>query len=157
MRFDSHRPSVAIDFLERHEGAARLLPSVVRLLRLKQDLFDAMPPALHRSCEVANFDDAVVVLHVASAGMAAKLRQTLPRLQERLASRGWKVEAIRVRVKPKLAGDAAPPRTVATHGPIPAAAVAAFDDLGRQLEDSPLRSALEQLVRRRLRAGEGAD
>ena len=149
MRFDPHRPAVAFDFLERHEGAARLLPSVARMLRLKQDLFDALPPALHGSCEVAGCDDAVVVLHVSSASAATKMRQTLPRLQATLVERGWNVDTIRVRVKPRLARRADPTRASPTHSAIPASGIASFDDLGQQLEPSPLRAAVERLVRRR--------
>jgi hypothetical protein len=150
MRSDlRHNPTSVIDFLQRHDGAAGLLPVAERLLKLKQDLFAAMPATLRDSCEVTGFDDATVLLRVASASAAAKLRQTLPRLQESLAERGWKVDGIRVRVKPRAATDASVNWTSPNRPGISSSGVAAFEDLGQQLEDSPLRAAVERLVRRR--------
>ncbi len=138
-----------MDFLARHDASAGLLPTAERLLKLREDLFAAMPPSLRTSCEVTGCDDSVVVLCVTSASAAAKLRQTLPRLQEGLVARGWRVEGIRIRVKPRLRdGEPAHVRS-STRAAISSTGVAAFEELGHRLDDSPLRAAVERLVRRR--------
>ena len=138
-----------IDYLHRQDGAAGLLPAAQRILRLREDLLALVPAGLRESCDVARFDDETVVVRVASAGAAAKLRQTVPRLRAGLIDRGWKVSAIRMRVQPRLSD----PRAMAWAAPsptsIPPKAVAAFAALNRDLEDSPLKAAVERLVRRR--------
>lgn len=138
-----------MDFLQRHDASAGLLPTAERLLKLREDLFAAMPPSLRASCEVTGCDDSTVVLCVTSASAAAKLRQTLPRLQDGLVARGWRVEGIRIRVKPRLHDDDPARPVSSTRAAISPTGVAAFADLGRDLEESPLRAAVERLVRRR--------
>lgn len=142
-----------IDFLRRHDGAAALMPAALRNLRLGQDTLALMPAVFRETCEVAGCDDGVLILRVSSAGAAAKLRQTLPRLQGGLLDRGWQVSAIRVRVQPRPA-DAGPAARKQKHdAAISPEGVAAFADLGNALVDSPLKAAVERLIRRRKSSG----
>lgn len=147
------RATSVIDFLQRHEGAAGLLPTAERILRLRDDLRLLLPAALRDTCEVSGFDADVVIVRVSSAGLAAKLRQTLPRLRDGLIERGWQVSAIRARVQP----GGSPSISTTWHAPtetsIPAEAVLAFRRLGQTLDDSPLKSAVERLIRRRSPGG----
>lgn len=138
-----------IEFLQRHEAAAGLLPAAQRIVRLGQDLRLLLPPALKDSCEVAGFDDGTVLLKVSSAGLAAKLRQTLPRLADGLQQRGWQVSAIRTRVQPGGSPTTSATWAAPSEAAIPTSAVAAFGDLSRSLDDSPLKTAVDRLVRRR--------
>ncbi len=150
MRFEPQRPASVIDFLKRHEGAAGLLPAAERIARLESDLFAAMPASLRADCAVTDVDDATVVLRVASASVAAKLRQTLPRLRDALVARGWHVDGIRVRVKPRPSlADDAPGWKSPVQPSISATGLDAFESLGQGLEDTPLRAAIDRLVRRR--------
>ena len=152
MRFDlDRRPASVMDFLQRHDASAGLLPTAERLLRLREDLFAGMPPSLQASCDVTGCDDSTVVLSVASASAAAKLRQTLPRLKAKLSARGWRIEGIRIRVRPRLYDGEPPRKAPSNQAMIPVEAIAAFEDLGRRLDDSPLRTAVERLVSRRSR------
>jgi hypothetical protein len=144
-----HHPTSAIDFLHRHEGAAALLPAAERMVRLTQDLAAQLPPTLRASCDVTAFDDTIVTLRVYSAAAAAKLRQTLPRVQEALNGRGWQVDGIRVRVRPRAPSSQIVGRATAVHAGIPSSGLEAFDALAGSLEESPLRTAVERLVRRR--------
>jgi hypothetical protein len=144
-----HHPTSAIDFLHRHEGAAALLPAAERMVRLTQDLAALLPPTLRASCDVTAFDDAIVTLRVYSAAVAAKLRQTLPRVQEALNARGWQVDGIRVRVRPRAASPQTVGRATTMHAGISSSGLEAFDALAGSLEESPLRAAVERLVRRR--------
>ena len=138
-----------IDFLRRHDGAAALLPAALRNLRLGQDTLALMPAVLRETCEVAGCDDGVLVLRVSSAGAAAKLRQTLPRLRDGLLDRGWQVSSIRVRVQPRTLDTGTEARKGKTAVTISPQGVAAFADLRNTLADSPLKTAVERLIKRR--------
>ncbi len=115
-----------------------------------------LPAVLAQSCEVANGDDGMLRVSVPSAAAAAKLRQTLPRLRDGLVERGWQVSGIRVRVQPRPAAAPEPRRRAPE---MPAAAVSAFETLAPALQPSPLKDAVERLLRhslpRRDRVGEG--
>ena len=138
-----------IDFLRRHDGAAALLPAALRNLRLGQDTLALMPAVLRETCEVAGCDDGVLILRVSSAGAAAKLRQTVPRLRDGLLDRGWQVSSIRIRVQPR-APDAPPGRsTKKNEASISTEGLAAFAELRNALADSPLKAAVSRLIRRR--------
>jgi hypothetical protein len=152
MRSDPRRQAAsAIDFLHRHDSAAVLLPTAERLMRLRDDLMAAMPAPLRSSCDITGLDGETVLLRVTSASVAAKLRQTLPRLEEGLAARGWKVAGIRVRVRPRPTESDPVAWLSADRPAISDRGVAAFEDLGRGLDESPLRAAVERLVSRRAR------
>ena len=139
----------AIDFLRRHESAAAMLPAAERLVRLRQDLLALMPATLRQTCDVSAFDEETVVLRVSSASAAAKIRQTLPRLQEGLLGRGWKVNAIRMRVQPRISVVESRPWRSDRTSDMAAAGIAAFAALDRSLEDSPLKAAVARLLGRR--------
>lgn len=138
----------AIDFLKRLDGPAAMLPAAERLLDLQRDALLLVPAALRDLCEVSGLDGGTVTLRVSSPSAAAKLRQTLPRLADGLVARGWKVDTVRLRIRPRAGVDApmpAPSRAV----PMSASGVAAFAALGARLDDSPLKAAVARLVARR--------
>ncbi len=141
--------TTVIDFLQRHDGAAGLLPAAQRILKLRRDLLALMPVTLRENCEVSGFDDEIVTVKVSSAGAAAKLRQTLPRLRDGLLERGWKVSAIRMRVQPKGSSAVSTTWRAPSETAIPRVAVDAFAALNRKLDESPLKSAVERLIARR--------
>ncbi|MEO8937126.1 MAG: DciA family protein [Burkholderiaceae bacterium] len=147
-----HSPTSVLEFLQRDDGAAGLLPAAQRMLKLREDLLALMPAKLGENCEVSGFDDETVVLRVSSAGAAAKLRQTLPRLRDGLLHRGWKVNAIKMRVQPLGSSTVSTTWRASSQTAIPQDGVDAFAALHSQLEDSPLKSAVERLLRRRPRA-----
>ena len=129
-----------------------MLPAAQRLLRLREDLFALMPAALREICDVSGVDDETVVLRVSSAGAAAKIRQTLPRIRDGLIDRGWKVNAIRIRVQPRISYNDSRSWKASATTSIPQRGMEAFAALSARLEDSSLKSAVDRLLRRR-RAG----
>ena len=135
------------EFLGRNDGAGNLLPAAARILELRQDLLAIVPAVLRETCEVAEFTDDTLSLRVSSAGAAAKLRQMLPRLREGLLDRGWKVNAIRLRVQAFASFELSSSCASGTkHGQMPDDALAAFGKLDETLDDSPLREAIRRLV-----------
>ena len=141
--------TAAIEFLRRDDGTAGLMPAAQRILQLRQDVQALLPASLRDTCEVSGFNDECVTVRASSAGAAAKLRQTLPRLQDGLLDRGWKVGAIRVRVQPGGASVVPTAWTAPSQAAIPLSGIAAFATLNESLEASPLKAAVERLLRRR--------
>ena len=74
-------------------------------LRLSRELYDAvaadLPAALVSQVSAGPVDDDGWSLLCSNAAVAAKLRQLVPRLQERLRDAGRPVAAIRVKVQPR--------------------------------------------------------
>lgn len=86
--------------LDRSEPLARLLAR----LRASRECFDAvrpaLPPALRDQVRPGPLDDEAWSLLVSNSAVAAKLRQLLPALQDRLRERGLPVVEIKVRIQP---------------------------------------------------------
>ena len=143
--------SSAIEFLQQNDGAAGLLPAAQRILNLRRDVVALMPANLRDTCEVSGFNEEIVTVRASSAGAAAKLRQTLPRLRGGLVDRGWKVSAIRVRVQTGGSSAVSTSWVAPSPAAIPTSGVAAFASLNDTLETSPLKAAVERLLRRRQR------
>ena len=61
----------------------------------------AFPPALAAQVQAGPVDDAGWSLLCANASVAAKLRQLVPHLEQRLRDGGHAVAAIRVKVQPR--------------------------------------------------------
>lgn len=132
----------AADFLRTNDKLATLLPVAARMLALQQDC-KALLPVVFDACSVLQFENGQLVLSVANAALAAKLKQQLPKLQEGLLKRGWQVNAVRLKLQV---------RNIVTEKPyakelsLPKQAVSAFAALRDSLEDSPQNEALKAAV-----------
>ncbi|HEX2544934.1 MAG TPA: DciA family protein [Ramlibacter sp.] len=87
------------------QQAAEEAPTLARLAQLARDsgerlkaLEPFIPAPLHRSIRPGPIDGTTWCLLVDSSAVAAKLRQLLPVLQQKLNSLGWEVTAIRLKV-----------------------------------------------------------
>ncbi|HYE39934.1 MAG TPA: DciA family protein [Ramlibacter sp.] len=85
--------------------AAEESPTLARLAQLAREsgerlraIESSIPASLRASIRPGPIEGATWCLLVDSNAAAAKLRQLLPLLQEKLCSRGWEVTAIRLRV-----------------------------------------------------------
>jgi len=107
-------PPGALPLARAIEGSAALARLGQRLRQSRARLeavAPAMPDALRTQVRAGPCDDRQWVLLATSAAAAAKLRQWLPDLQQRLAAAGWPAVEIRVRVcsaEPASAPVAAP-------------------------------------------------
>ena len=74
-------------------------------LRLSNALFaaalPALPPGLRTQVSAGPVDDAGWSLLCSNAAVAAKLRQVVPNVEQRLRDAGQPVAAIRVKVQPR--------------------------------------------------------
>ena len=135
----------AADFLRRHDKMASLMPAVARMASLQKDCAAILPP-MFQACEVLQAAQQQLVLAVPNAALAAKLKQTLPKLTESLRQRGWQIESIRLKIQPRQHG--APPPPERQPKVMPRHAVSALADLGASLEDGPRNEALKAAIAR---------
>lgn len=141
----------AVDFLHAHDRMASLLPTAMRIAALQKDCAETLPE-MFSSCEVLQYESEKLVLSVPGAALAARLKQTLPRLMDGLAKRGWQVSAVKLKVQVRQTNRA----TVRSKQiAMPTKAVSAFADLEETLEKKPhndaLREALRSLLQRHRR------
>ncbi len=89
--------------LDRSEPLARLLQRLQES-RARYDAVSALLPAgLRGAVRPGPVDEEGWTLLVDHGAAAAKLRQLLPRLEQRLRERGWQGTPIKVRVQPPAA------------------------------------------------------
>jgi hypothetical protein len=134
-----------------------LQPLVARLRRvnsLQQIYFEALADALPelegfaQASRVSAIVGTTIVISAANGPVAAKLKQVVPRLLLKIQMQEQKLTSIRIEVQPDWAVTttvAAPAKSPARN-PIPDQQLAALAD---SLSDSPLKSALEQMKKRR--------
>jgi len=113
-------------------------------------LADALPEleGFAQASRVSAIIGTTIVISAANGPVAAKLKQVVPRLLLKFQMQEQKLTSIRVEVQPDWAVTmtaAAPPKSPARN-PIPDEQLA---DLADSLSDSPLKSALEQIKKRR--------
>ena len=80
-----------------------------------------------------------------SSAVAARLKQQLPKLQSSLLARGWQVNSLRLKVQVTRA---MPEQVQMRTLELPEKAVAAFEELGETLPDTPQNAALVAAVKR---------
>ena len=61
---------------------------------------DVLPSSLIVHVAAGPVDEEGWTLFVPNASIATKLRQLLPRIEERLRQRGWTVGLVRIRIQP---------------------------------------------------------
>jgi hypothetical protein len=136
-------------FLRRNEKMAGLLPTAMRMASLQSDCAGALPQ-MFANCDVLSYEDAQLVLATPSSAVAAKLKQQLPKLQLALHKKGWKIDAIRLKVQ--VTRSIAP--VVHTRQLVmPQMAINAFEELGETLaptsQNATLIAALKAMAARR--------
>jgi hypothetical protein len=138
----------ATDYLRAHDKMASLLPTVARMIALQKDCA-AILPEMFNACAVLQFDSDQLTLSIPNAALAAKLKQKLPKLQEKLLQRGWQVSLIRLKLQ---LGNTEEKPIVPKQLQLPTQAVSALAILNDALEESPrnaaLRAAIDTMIRR---------
>jgi len=118
-----------------------------RLADLQQVLLEAVPTPLATSTRVKSLQAGTLFIVADNSAIAAKLRQLAPTLLLHVRKREKEVTGIQVEVQVTApqSGPAGAPR----ERDLSLETVGAFDDLARTLKESPLKTALTRLVRRR--------
>ena len=140
-------PSTSLhDHLDHAEGMVRLATHAKRLLRLQQLFQTTLPPELRLHARIANLRLGKLVIHTTNSAVAAKVRQFTPRFTELLSKEGVKLTEIEVRAQ---ALPTSPTRKKPENPVLPGEErKRALTSLTQTLpQDSPIRSALENLLR----------
>jgi hypothetical protein len=141
------RAATVMEFLRGDAVAETLLPTATRYLDLLEDLRQLVPGGLLKEATICQFAAGILVIGVRSPSTASKMRQTLPRLIESLVGRGWKVNAIQLRVQPDTFQDKSSAwRSAKAPIGVPASALGCWQELASGLESSPLRDAVTALI-----------
>jgi hypothetical protein len=123
----------------------RQLSSKVKQLSVLQRHYESfVPPSLQGSSRVLQFRQQVVIIATDNGAVAAKLRQMTSDFISLFQARGCEVTGIQIRVQVT----ARPPVAKAKPHVLSKAAQRALRELGENLPDSPLKTALRQLARR---------
>ena len=134
------------EYLASGDSMARLAAHAKRLLQFQRLLEAALPEALRPHARVANFRLGKLLIHAANGAVAAKIRQFGPRLAGDLSNKEVKVTQIEVRVQarnpslPKSPHERPAPPGISQKQGLTALAC-------HLPSDSPLRAALERLLR----------
>lgn len=130
-------------FLASSQELRALAGKSKQLATLQQQYEQGLPPALRRASRVMQYDQHVLTIAADNSAVAAKLRQMTPDLLKKLQNIGLEVTLIQVRVQ------------VGQTAPVAAAVKPVLSNRGKQqlneladtLPDSPLKRALQDLVR----------
>jgi hypothetical protein len=142
--FDPRRPQRLADVLARTDAFSALRAGVEQIAALERDLAELLPDYLATSVEPGFIKDGVLAIFAAHNALAARLRHLEPRLLADLQQRGWPVESLKVRVRPKPL-EAPPPVKQAR---MTRAGAEALHELSESLAPSPLQTALARMAAR---------
>jgi hypothetical protein len=126
---------------------AAVLPAAARLASLQQDCRRNLPVAL-QGCRVLKLEDGALTVSAPNAAAAARLKQTLPSLQEKLNQSGWSIESMRVKVQ--MTATHEKPATPVKK-PLPSQALASLAELHQHIAQSgnqELTAALATMLKR---------
>ena len=122
-----------------------LTRQVRHLAAIERAWKEIAPAPLAAAASVGALQQQTLVIFATNGAVAAKLRQLLPSLLGKIQKRGFEVTAIRIEVQaaPRRARE---PRTkTAALSP---RALKNLSELEQKLQDSPLKNALQRLLRR---------
>jgi hypothetical protein len=135
------------DWLSGRGASEDVLRQANRLLALQRLYANCVPEPLARTSEVVSLRDGELLVRADNGAAAAKLKQMTPTILDKLRKKNQDVTKLLVAVRPagQQVADAGAHEKRAR---LPAASVHHFEALSSELQDSPLKSALERLAAR---------
>ena len=136
----------ALGWLGSDQQGANVLATANMLLSVEQAAKQVLPPALAQAFRVARIDRQQITLAVPSAAYASRLRQMAPRILALLASAGWNLSEISVRVQAGLHENRTKTARTKEAIPLDEKALDAFGELQKNLRPGPLADAVTRLL-----------
>jgi hypothetical protein len=130
--------------LASNSGLRQLSSKAEQLIVLQRHFEHIVPKPLQKSSRVLRQRQQVIVLAADNGAVAAKLRQMTDELISLFQARGYEVTGIQIKVQVT----APPPISPAKPRKLGKAAQDALSELGENLADSPLKTALRRLSKR---------
>lgn len=143
-----HFPESLDSLLTHSDGAGRLIAHAKLLQKLSRIYRNGVPEHLGAASRVANYKSGTVVIHADNGAVAVKLRQMAPRLANEFSSRGVECNGVTVKVQ---ALEISRHSSEIPVRPLPTTASQALGRLADEMRPSPLREAIETLLRRSLK------
>ena len=135
------------NYLEATDGAGKVLAHARLLIKLA-NLYQKIAPAhLSQASTLANYKSRIIVIHATSGAVAAKLRQLAPSLADGFSKKGIECNGVQVKVQ---APEINTQSMTSTQKPLSIKTEQSLCELRDHLPQSPLRSALENLLARAL-------
>ncbi len=135
------------NYLEATDGAGKVLAHARLLIKLA-NLYQKIAPAhLSQASTLANYKSGIIVIHATSGAVAAKLRQMAPSLADGFSKKGIECNGVQVKVQ---APEINTQSMTSTQKPLSMKTEQSLCELRDHLPQSPLRSALENLLARAL-------
>jgi hypothetical protein len=135
-------------YLDRDAAAGRVMAHARLLLKLSRRFEAVAPAGLRHSAHVANYKLGTIIIHADNGAVAAKIRQLSQRLSNELSKGGVECSGIEVKVQPRQI----PSQSMSsTQKPISEKAIGILQSTTEKLPEGPLRSALDNLMRRAAR------
>lgn len=135
---------LANSFLNAAPNMQSLLQQAQKLLLLQKAWNEVAPKPLATASIVGAAHQQTLIVYANNGAIAGKLRQLAPRLLEELQNRGIEITAIRVDVQVRIP----PPGKKAKDLAVSHNALISLENLENNLADSPLKTALQTLIRR---------
>lgn len=139
---------LANSFLNAAPNMQSLLQQAQKLLLLQKAWNEVAPKPLATASIVGAAHQQTLIVYANNGAIAGKLRQLAPRLleelQKELQNRGIEITAIRVDVQVRIP----PPGKKAKDLAVSHNALISLENLENNLADSPLKTALQTLIRR---------
>ncbi len=133
----------AHSFLSEAPNLQGLLQQAQKLLALQETWNEVAPKALAAASRVGAVRQQTLIVYANNGAVAGKLRQLVPSLLEKIQKRGVEVTAIRVDVQV----EAPPPGKKSKDLVVSDNALSSLGKLEHSLDDSPLKNALQNLIR----------
>ncbi|HUW49633.1 MAG TPA: DUF721 domain-containing protein [Sulfuricella sp.] len=134
----------AYSFLSAAPNLQTLLRQAQKLLALQKAWGEITPRPLAAASRVGAVSQKTLIVYASNGAVAAKLKQLVPTLLAKLQALGIEVTAIRVDVQVEPVPPGKKPKDLAvSHN-----ALASLEKLESSLAASPLKNALQNLIRR---------
>lgn len=134
------------EILGADDALGTLAAAARRVQQLQRIYLDTVPAALSRTSRVGWARGGVVSVIAGNGAVAAKLRQMAPRILDGFRQHGFEFNSMRIEVQ---VGRPLRPSAYRRDKPLSKNALSAIDRALGSLADSPLKSALAKLARRR--------
>lgn len=115
-----------------------------QLMLLQRQWEQVVPASMQRGCRVLHLEQQTLTLAADNGAIAAKLRQMSGELSARLRTAGCEVTVIQVQVQVSAPAYVPPPKPHA----LSAFGKDQLEGLASKLDESPLKAALQRLVKR---------
>jgi len=133
------------NLLGRSQVMKNLTAAAGRLQKLQKTFIDAAPVELASACRVKNYHSGTLIVAAGNSAVAAKLRQLVPSMLATI--RKQEPEATGIRIEVQVSAPTQTTRAAVQPAGLPSDSIDKFRQLASRLDDSPLKSALTNLIR----------